>query len=198
MIGNLITSVYIILINNQLIGGNNMNKHTEFRFFFVWDLSKEKTYLESMSSKGYHLIKVNLFKYTFTKGEPIEYVYDFDYQIQTREKDKHNPLVSKDWELVDKFGTWFYYRKIKSDFNNQYHPNMSSAIKMYLRVLDLLILIGIPNYMFFIIFFPELFGGESLSSLFMIFKIFIIAFAIMHISSVIKILLTIKNIRKYI
>lgn len=86
------------------------------KLFFAWQENREAAWLSNMSADGWHLSSVGFLNYTFTKGAPEEYVYQFDF-ITLRKKDEPDYFqVYSDagWEMVGKLGGWYYYRKARS------------------------------------------------------------------------------------
>ena len=80
-----------------------------WKLFFAWQEKREAEWLSKMSSEGWHLSAVSFLKYTFTKGTPEDYVYQFDF-ITLRKKDEPEYLevyADAGWESVGKLGGWY-------------------------------------------------------------------------------------------
>ena len=119
----------------------------ERKFFFVWTMNKEKAYLEEMARKGYTLTNVKLFKYYFIKTDPVDYVYEFDFQYLYKMSEEEYLSFFKEWELVKRFGLWYYFRRIRTNTAKDYiYSDNESKGNMYKGIFIFLILTGLPLY----------------------------------------------------
>jgi len=90
-----------------------------FRLFWLWKEEKEMEWLRQMSSKGWHLINICIFIYTFEKGEPKDIVYYGDFKsIKKRDIDEYLDIFrDAGWKYICRQGNWFYF---SSPANNKY------------------------------------------------------------------------------
>ena len=66
-----------------------------------------------MAREGYVLEKVSFMKYVFKKTDPVDLVYDFDFQILNKISEPEYLDLFRDWNFVGKFGSWYYFSKIR-------------------------------------------------------------------------------------
>ena len=129
----------------------------ERKFFFVWTMKKEKAYLEEMARKGYALTDVKLFKYYFKKIEPVDYVYEFDFQFLFNMSEEDYLSFFEDWELVKRFGLWYYFRRVRTNTpNDSIYSDNESKSNMYKGIFIFLALTGFPLYFQLLIIFSQL------------------------------------------
>ncbi len=92
---------------------DNKNIKKVTKFYFAWDEDKEAHWLNEMSNKGWHLKGYSLFKYTFEKGAPKNFIYQFDYRLKTANDEEYLELFSDSgWTFITKFSGWYFFRKI--------------------------------------------------------------------------------------
>ena len=146
------------------------------KLFFAWQMNKEKAWLEDMAKQGYVLEEVGFATYIFSKQEPKNLVYQFDFQIISRKNKGDYLSCFEDWNYVGKIGGWYYF--YKENINNEnldiYNDNQSKET-MFRRLIGFLILMAIPLYYQLFILFPNLDNnGLSFPSFYSILKIFMI------------------------
>ena len=132
------------------------------RVFFVWSETKEAEWLNKMSRDGWHLIKVSVFFYIFEKGEPENFVYQFDFRLGSSEDEEEYLEIfrSAGWELVNQFGAWYYFRKPwREGEQNRIYSDRESLKKKYMTILFFLFLVGLPLFINLFIFQDR--GGLS-------------------------------------
>lgn len=129
----------------------------ERKYFFIWTMDKEKTYLEEMARKGYALTDVKLFKYYFEKIDPTDYVYEFDFQFLLSMSEEDYLSFFEDWELVKRFGLWYYFRRIRTNTVKDFiYSDNESKRNMYKGIFIFLVLTGLPLYIQLLILGPQL------------------------------------------
>ena len=126
------------------------------KLFFVWGEQKEAAWLRKMSNQGWHLVKASLGKYHFEKGEPGDFVYQFDFSMKSTKDEAEYLKIFREagWEFINRLGGWYYFRKpyLEGELNEIYSDRESLKQK-YRKLLFFLFLTGFPLiYNFFIIF----------------------------------------------
>lgn len=119
----------------------------KFRFFTIWKEEKEEEWLRSMSKQGWHLYKIVFLFYFFQKGEPVDYVYKFDFKAfeRTAEDEYLTQFDESGWEYVDSLGAWYYFRtKAEGRADVELYSSQEKKIGKYKRVLKLLLILFGP------------------------------------------------------
>lgn len=173
-----------------------MKRVTKTRFFFVWNLLKEQNYLEEQAKAGYHLVEVGLFRYVFIVGEPKDMVYRLDYLSTNQNHDKSNRQGASEWEQIQTLGPWQYFRKERIENERLVDTNLDSIKRINQKVLGVLMISGLPNYLFLTIFYSQMFGDSPVSVFFSVFRAIIVLFAVLHIFAITKTMLTIRSINR--
>ncbi|MEN8223105.1 MAG: DUF2812 domain-containing protein [Acidobacteriota bacterium] len=124
--------------------------------FFIWSEKKEARWLNEMSKKGWHLKKASVLYYTFEKGEPGDFVYQFDFRFGSTKDEKEyiGLFEGAGWELINKQGAWYYFRKLyREGEQNEIYSDRESLKKKYRTILTFLFLVGLPLiFNFFTVF----------------------------------------------
>lgn len=122
---------------------NNNMVHV-FRWFWAWQDEDEEEWLRELSKKGLHLSRTDLFgSYTFTVGEPREYIYrlDFRNEMKTDLKSYYQLFEETGWEHVSVMGGWQYWRKPYDPAESvEIYSDPDSKIAKYQRLLLFLLL----------------------------------------------------------
>lgn len=86
-----------------------INIKTIYKCFLVWDFEKEEHWLNQMSHNGWVLVSVGLFRYTFERCAPGEYIirhemrsYDYNYMSFMEETGA---------EYIGRVANWIYFRR---------------------------------------------------------------------------------------
>lgn len=117
------------------------------KVFFAWQMEQEKAWLETMAKQGFILKKVGLFKYFFEQEQPVDLVYQFDFQILNKETEEDYLSLFQDWTLAAKFGSWYYFYKPSSiDEKNEIYMDNTSKRSMFRRLLGFLVIVAFPLY----------------------------------------------------
>ncbi len=172
----------------------------ERKFFFVWNMDKEKIYLEEMARKGYALTDVKLFKYYFKKIDPIDYVYEFDFQYLFSMSEEDYLSFFEDWELVKRFGLWYYFRRIRTNTaKDSIYSDNESKSNMYKGILLFLVLTGLPLYIQLPIFIPQFLEiTGTFADYYRYFRYILFIITPIHFMVSISMLITYKGYKKRI
>jgi len=112
-----------------------------FKTFFIWEYEKEEKWLNKMSSKGWQLVDARLFKYTFEKGEPDEYIYRLellDKKPSTSEGKAYVDFLDEvNIESVGQCRNWIYLRIKRSNGDFSSEDKVHSNLTRIMRVDDL-------------------------------------------------------------
>lgn len=163
------------------------------KMFFAWNMEKEKLFLEEKAREGLLLQKASLGKYVFEVTEPQDMVYQFDFQMISKDDLDEYLSMFGDWELVVRYGGWFYFRKLRDDKSNEIFSDVSSVRSMYLRLLGFLALVGFPLYYQLLILFPRI-REEGVSTFYNWFMPFSYIITLLHMYALVKILLAVKRL----
>ena len=165
------------------------------KFYFVWSEDKEAQWLRNMSNKGWHLIKASIFNYTFEKGDPDDFIYQFDFRMNPSKDEKEYLEIFKisGWESINKVGGWYYFRKIfKKGEQNEIYSDKESLKQKYKKLLGFLFIVGLPLYYnFFIVF-----RNYEKSGFYKYFWFFNTFFLILWLYAFIRIIFYVKKISK--
>lgn len=123
-----------------------MNETTirKYRWFWAWQDEQEEAWLTRMSrEKGWHLAYVRWPGfYTFTVGEPRDYVYRLDYRnTPRRERPAYFQLFADaGWAHIAEFNNWQYFRKeARPGEAPEIFTDRQSKIDKYRRVLAIFV-----------------------------------------------------------
>lgn len=165
--------------------------------FFAWQLEKEKLFLETKAKEGLMLKKVGFFRYYFEKTEPKNVVYQFDFQLLGKKDESEYLSIYQDWEFVDRYGSWYYFRKEFDGKREEIFNDIESKQKMFLRLMGILMLCGFPLYYQNIIMFPTIIREDGgLGTFYSIFRVISVIIMFLHIFALLKILsyyISLKN-----
>jgi len=101
------------------------------------DMEKEEEWLNDMAEKGFNFLDNVFIRYTFTEGDPNEYVY----RIELLENGPNHPLsrqyikflADTGVECVSTSGRWAYFRKKAADGPFDLYSDIDAKIKHYKR-----------------------------------------------------------------
>ena len=117
------------------------NKKVVRRLFFISQREKEEKFLKKMSAEGWHLVSVKSINYTFIKGEPQNFTYQYDYVTQDENTSDYH-LLFKDagWEEICGTnglynGKWYYFRKECNGKEEKIYTDNESKYNMYSKLL---------------------------------------------------------------
>jgi hypothetical protein len=171
---------------------------SERRMFFAWQLDKEKAYLEDKAKEGLHLKQVLFGKYLFEEGEGKDVTYQFDFRVLNKKDEAEYLDMYQDWELVQRYGGWYYFRKDEVDSNNQIFCNVESVKKMLERLMGFLMLVGFPLYYQLFILFPTLSRNDEWDDFYSYFMPIVMVFFVLHLFSMTRILAVYIKLKKEI
>jgi hypothetical protein len=168
--------------------------------FFVWQMHKEKEWLEEKAKEGYILCGVGFFKYYFEKGEPQDLVYEFDFQFMSKSKEEDYLAIFEGWKNVARMGGWYYFSKIREgDDKDIIFNDNDSKRQMFRRLLLFLGLVGLPMFYQVLFIFPLLDVSETTFPKFYFFaRIIIYIFLVLYTAAIVRILLLYKALVKQI
>lgn len=87
------------------------DKKVIWRLLTVLQEDTESQWLQEMSRQGWHLAAYHSIRYTFKRGEPKEYIYQFDYQWNLEDKEEYIAHYEElGWEFILTFMGWQYFR----------------------------------------------------------------------------------------
>ena len=167
------------------------------KLYFVWQLEKEKAYLEEMALKGYKLINVSFGGYEFEEIEPRKLIYQFDFRMLHKKQEKEYLSFFDDWEYISRFGGWYYFVIDGEDKDPDYSifGDNKSKLGIYRRVLLILAVTGFPLYYQLFIFYPYLDTSETtFPKFYFFFRIVVLVVTFLHILVVLKILTVYKKL----
>ncbi len=168
----------------------------ERKLFFAWNKDKEKAYLEEKAKQGYKLIKVKLGKYYFEKDEPKDVVYQFDFRVLSKNDEQDYLKMHEDWEMVFRFGGWYYFRK-EGTSDETLFSNNEGTKSMLLRLMRFLCLAGFPLYYQVLIIFPKMVSeGDGLSRFYQFFQPIVFVLIILQIYSLLKLAMVYRTLQK--
>ncbi|OJG97368.1 hypothetical protein RV18_GL000860 [Enterococcus termitis] len=65
-------------------------------------------------------LKLPFSTYIFEKCEPEDYVYQLDFKQENQDVEQYLQLFEDcGWEYFYKFGNWYYFRKLKSEIDDE-------------------------------------------------------------------------------
>lgn len=173
-----------------------MNTIVERKLFFAWNMAKEKNYLEQKAREGLHLKKVTLGRYEFVQGEPEDVVYQFDFQMHNKQTEKEYLELFQDWDLVLRYGGWYYFKKTRDGENDQIFSDVDSIKKLYLRLIVFIALCGFPLYYQTLIMFPNLVENDSLSTFYLYFRPFVYGLTLIHAFALFRLIRVLISLNK--
>lgn len=126
-----------------------------FKLFWLWQEDKEMEWLRRMSQKGWHLVSVCVFIYTFQQGEPVDTRYYSDFRSIKKTDVEEYLEIFRDtgWEYVCRQGNWFYFSSPADNKHQEVYTDNHSRLAKYRALL-----------LMHIIFFPLLFNSIRIVS----------------------------------
>lgn len=111
-----------------------------------WNYEKEEKWINEMAAKGLNLDSYTWAKYTFSEGEPGEYIY----RIELLENRATHPesqnyirfMEENGVEHVSSFARWIYLRKRAEDGEFDIYTDIESKIRHYSRVNTMWVALG--------------------------------------------------------
>lgn len=133
------------------MSGNEISKEKKylwkFRFFPIWREKQEEVWLRAMSQQGWHFSAVFLFFYRFEKGEPCDYIYQFDFKGFDRERHQEAMVAFENdgWQYIDRMAGWFYFRiQARDGKDRELYSHIQGKIDKYKRLLHFLLVLFWP------------------------------------------------------
>jgi hypothetical protein len=175
-------------------------KHVR-KTFFAWQEKREAAWLATMSAEGWHLSSVGFLNYTFTKGTPEVFIYQFDFVALGKKDEPEYLQVYTDagWEMIGKMAAWYYFRKPASAGGSlTIYTDTASLEKKYRRLFGFILLVTFPIfYQLFI--WPRYYLAESSlngSPFYVIIRILLFLVAGLAAAALTRIALYIRELRK--
>lgn len=118
-------------------------KHKIHKAFWAWNYEKEEKWLNEMSAKGLQLVSTSLFTYIFEEGPTREY----HYRLELLNHVPSHPesiayirfLEETGVEYIGSIMRWVYFRKKVADGEFDLYSDLSSKIKHYKLISNLLL-----------------------------------------------------------
>lgn len=115
-------------------------KLVKWKFFMQWDHEIEEDWLNAMDAQGWILEKAQPFRYTFTKGEPGQYIYRLTFSPDSpKDKGLNELLLDSGAEYVLTNSTWQYYRRARALGPFEIYSDLDSRIAQFKRIRAILI-----------------------------------------------------------
>ena len=168
------------------------------KMFFIWQLEKEKAFLEDMGLKGYKLERVSFGKYVFEEIEPKKLIYQFDFRMLNKKQEAEYLSYFDEWEFVHRFGGWYYFfiDSENKEVDYSIFSDNKSRSDMYKRILLFLLVVGFPLYYQVIFIFPNMNTSEStFPKFYSFFRIVTLLFMILHMIVTFKLLVVYKKLK---
>lgn len=113
-----------------------MEEMKTFKLFF--NEEREEQWLNDMCEKGWHFKKWRGYRYTFEKGEPGKYTYRYDYLCKfgfgKEVKEYIDFVEGTGAELVQKKGSWAYFRQHRDEGPFILYSDFASKLKFVNRL----------------------------------------------------------------
>lgn len=167
------------------------------KMFFVWSMKKEKAWLEAQAKQGLVLVKLGLFKYYFEESDPQDLVYQFDFQVLSKDKEEDYLDLFQEWMFVARYGGWYYFYKPDTPGErNDIYMNNTSKQSMFRRLLGFLFIVAFPLYYQLIFMFPRMDPQEfEYPSFYFFMRIIVVLFLALWLYAVIRIFFIARQFR---
>ena len=140
-------------------------KKTVVKFFLAFQYDKEEKWLNEMSAKGWQLTNVGFCNYTFTEGQPGEYIYRLemldDWPASSKGSAYIRFLEETGAEYIGSLLRWIYVRRPASEGTFDLYSDLPSRIKHVARVRNLMLILFLCLIPIFISNFHDLFTYDS-------------------------------------
>ena len=160
------------------------------KVFFAWQLEKEQAWLEELARSGYVLKATKPFTYFFEKCDPIDLVYQFDFQIFGKKDEEEYLGFFKEWTLASKLGGWYYFYKQRSnDESDTIFNDNESRNGLFRRLIVFLAIVGFPLYYQIVIMYPNMDSAKfEFPNFYFFLRIVTLVFAGLHMLACLKVL----------
>lgn len=146
-----------------------MEKLIEKQYFYVSEFKQEGAWLSFMHREGWKFVSTTGTKYEFEKCEKEDYVYELDFKEDGIADEDYIQMFSDyGWEYVFQYQKWFYFRKKRTQeeedmsifSDNESKIDLCKRIlkEQSLRILPLYCLLLVLDY---IILFTPLAKGNT-------------------------------------
>lgn len=162
------------------------------KWFWVWNLEKEKQFLEEKAREGLILKGVNLGSYYFEETNPQKLVYQMDFKgfDQKISEDEYIQLYEDaGWNFVARLGSWYYFcQEANEGIDLSIFNDNASKAAVYKRILVFLLITGFPLYFQVLFISPNLSSTRiGVSNFYSFIRIFMMLIALLHIVAFVKI-----------
>lgn len=170
------------------------------KVFFAWQMDKEQAWLEDMAKQGYVLKAIKPFRYYFEKGDPVDLVYQFDFQFMSKKNEPEYLEIFKEWTLASKLGGWYYFYKERiDDEKDSIFSDNDSKSGLFKRIIGFLALVAFPLYYQVLIVFPNMDPDKfSYPNFYFFLRIIVLVFLALHLLVCLRILNVIIAYKKRI
>ena len=107
------------------------------RWFWPWQDQEQERWLREMSLAGWHLVSLGFATYTFTRGEPLDYVYRLDCRAESKRAQEEYLQFFRDagWEYLGKQGSWHCFRQLRGAGDlPEIYTDAESKLQKYRRL----------------------------------------------------------------
>ena len=118
------------------------------RYRVYLDYEKEEKWINEMAAQGWHLEKLFLGRFTFTKGEPGAFTYrnEFLGAMSKQEKQDYFELLKDSGiTIIYELGGWIYMKKVTAEGPFEIYTDTQSKIDYYKRMLNIFFLLFFIN-----------------------------------------------------
>lgn len=122
--------------------------HKVYKIIF-FDMEKEEAWINEMAQKGFNFMENSVIRYTFSDGEPNEYIYRIEL-LKNRANHPEswqyiNFMKETGVECISTNGRWAYFRKKEADGPFDLYSDIDEKIQHYKRNLNYVSLILLLN-----------------------------------------------------
>lgn len=168
-----------------------------FRLYSIWQEDREMEWLRQMSLKGWHLISVCIFVYTFEKGEPMDIHYYGDFKSINKRDVAEYLDIFKDagWKYICRQGNWFYFSSPADNKYKEVYSDNQSRLGKYRMLLLINVAVILPMLSNSLrIVSNRMANNENILMGALMFAIFVILLA--SIYSTIRLIVLVTKLRK--
>ncbi len=137
-----------------------MERMVEKQNFFISEFNEEAAWLSFMHRQGWKFLSTNGRNYEFEQCEAADWIYQLDFKENGIEEEDYIQLFTDyGWDYTFHFGKWFYFRKMKTDAEEDLSifSDKESKIELCkrvinadaLRIVPILLMILGANYLLF-------------------------------------------------
>lgn len=125
-------------------------RKTIHKFFWIWNFDKEEEWLNEMAKKGFSLVSVGFYRYTFEACLPGEYHICLEmlenFPAHSKSVSYINFLEETGAEYIGSVIHWVYFRRKTIDGEFKLFSDNTSRIKYLNRLLSFLTIIALLEF----------------------------------------------------